>query len=66
MLVEITNNQKNVELNKWHLVESIDGIRKYNLYVDFKAAWDKDGNYLPCLITGKDILVELEFLEEDK
>lgn len=48
-------------LNKWHLVNSIDGVQQENLYVRFVFCWDLEGNKLYEVPVSTEVSIELEY-----
>lgn len=47
--------------NKWHLVQSINGVLQENLYVRFVFVWDMNGVRLPNAPVNQELLIELEY-----
>lgn len=62
MLIEITEIPTDIIMNKWHLIYAINGIIQTNQYIDFKLAWDLDGNKIPELRKGMNAIVEVDII----
>jgi len=62
MLCEITNTSaKAAELNKWHKIMIKDGIYQVEKYVEFKNAFDLNGNSLSCIPAQTTVYAEMSY-----
>lgn len=44
MIIELDIIPKGLQLNKWYKVKELNGLHVTTIYVEFKFAWDANGN----------------------
>lgn len=62
MFIELVDLPADIQMNKWHTVHTIQGVVQEHLYIDFKTAWDLEGNKLHYLLKGMTAIVEVDFI----